>query len=258
MLEVNLLPGGSRKKVASGGPSLDFKAILAGVNARMGDKLLISCVAIMVVAAGAGAYLYYKAGADRETAEHRVEVAKADSVRFAKVVAERNALEAKRDTLLRQVNLIRTIDDDRYVWPHIMDEVSRALPPFTWITIMTFAGNPAGAANVVASPAVPVRKPTDTTAAARAAARAAPALPTAIPRDQISVKIIGRTVDIQAMTQFVADLEASPFLGNVYNQGATPASEGAGGDFFQFQLTLNYTRPDSTILKRVPLVATPH
>src|SRR4051812_25692361 len=95
-------------------------------------------------------------------------------------------------------------------------------------------------------------------AAARIAARTAPPLPTAIPRDQISLKIVGRTVDIQAMTQFVADLESSPFLSNVFNERATPSNEGAGGDFYQFQLTLNYTRPDSNIVKRVPLVATPH
>ena len=32
------------------------------------------------------------------------------------------------------------IDEDRYIWPHILDEVSRALPPYTWITVLNLAG----------------------------------------------------------------------------------------------------------------------
>jgi len=47
-----------------------------------------------------------------------------------------------RDSVVNQVNLIRSFDDKRFVWPHIMDEVSRALPPYTWLTSVTQTSAP--------------------------------------------------------------------------------------------------------------------
>ena len=63
-----------------------------------------------------------------------------DSTRYASVLQERERAEAKRDTVLRSLNLIRAIDDDRFIWPHVMDEVSRALPPYTWLVSLGFTG----------------------------------------------------------------------------------------------------------------------
>ena len=63
-----------------------------------------------------------------------------DSTRYASVLHERERAEAKRDTVLRSLNMIRAIDDDRYIWPHVMDEVSSALPPYTWIVSLGFSG----------------------------------------------------------------------------------------------------------------------
>ena len=63
-----------------------------------------------------------------------------DSTRYASVLRERETAEAKRDTVLRSLNIIRAIDDDRYIWPHVMDEVSSALTPYTWIVALGFSG----------------------------------------------------------------------------------------------------------------------
>ena len=56
-----------------------------------------------------------------------------DSTRYAAVIAQRRAAEEQRDSVIRQINVIRAIDGTRYVWPHILDEVSRALTPYTWL-----------------------------------------------------------------------------------------------------------------------------
>ncbi|HET9424605.1 MAG TPA: hypothetical protein VFO55_04465 [Gemmatimonadaceae bacterium] len=250
MIEINLLPGGARKKAAAGS-SVNLAGMMTDLSSRLGDKVLIGSVAVMVLAAGIGAYLYYRQTNDRSVAEARLEKALADSVRYAKVVAARNVAEAKRDTLLRQVNLIRAIDDDRYVWPHIMDEVSRVLPAYTWITILTYGGAPAGANNVVAAPPPPKPNPLDTSKVKKKAP-----LPTTIPRDAITIRLTGRTVDIQAMTRFMVDLEDSPFIAGVYNERTTPSADRSAGEFYQFQLIMNYTRPDTTAVRRLPLVAT--
>jgi hypothetical protein len=60
-------------------------------------------------------------------------------------------------------------------------------------------------------------------------------------------------VDIQALPRFMKDLEASPFLGNVQLDHSELATVD-GKDVTQFQLTFSYTRPDSTLLRRAPLV----
>lgn len=251
MIEINLLPGGARKKASSAGSSVDFAALLAGLSARLGDKVLIGSVAIILVAVGLFSYLYYRQGNDRAIAEARLEKAIADSTRFAKVEAARAVAEAKRDTVLRQVNLIRAIDDDRYIWPHIMDEVSRVLPAYTWLTILGFGGTPAGSANVVAAPPPPKANPLDS-----GKVKKKPPLQTGIPRDAVTIRLTGRTVDIQAMTRFMKDLESSPFFANVYNESTKPSGDRTSGEFFQFQLIINYTRPDSTAVSRLPLIAT--
>ena len=56
-----------------------------------------------------------------------------DSTRYAAVIAQRSAAEASRDSVVRQIDVIKAIDGTRFVWPHILDEVSRALPPYTWL-----------------------------------------------------------------------------------------------------------------------------
>jgi Tfp pilus assembly protein PilN len=249
MLEVNLLPGGARKKAAAAGPSIDFNALFAGIKGQMGDLWKVGSIAAIVIAVGAGGYLYWAQGHYRAVAEDRVAKAQEDSARYAKVVAQRNAAQAKRDTLLRQVNLIRAIDDDRYIWPHIMDELSKALPQYTWITLVSFAGAPQGSTNIVATPAQPKKSGADT-----AKVKKPPVVQTEPPRDQVLLRVTAQTVDIQAMTRFISQLEDSPFFANVNLERTTPVNSPAG-DYYTFQLVINYTRPDSMAVRRVPLVA---
>jgi Tfp pilus assembly protein PilN len=254
MLEINLLPGGPRKKAATAGASIDFAALGASLNERFKDKVLIGSVAVMIIALGVGGYLYYRQFNDRAVAEERLTKAMEDSARFVKVVEARNLAIAKRDTLLRQVNLIRAIDDDRYIWPHIMDEVSKALPVYVWVRLLSYGGTPQGATNVVATPALPKPKPPEPGAAPTRVPAKPQQIPTDVPRDQVVLRLLGRTVDVQAMTRFMSQLEASPYLANVFNEKTTPTNDGVG-DFYEFQLIINYTRPDSLSVRRLPLVA---
>jgi Tfp pilus assembly protein PilN len=59
-------------------------------------------------------------------------------------------------------------------------------------------------------------------------------------------------VDIQALTRFMKDLEASPFLTNVQLDKSELALE-MTKEVTQFQLTIGYNRPDSTAIRRAPL-----
>src|SRR5262252_9250330 len=139
MIEINLLPGAGKKKAAKR-QAVDIGAMTAGVTGRLKDKFMIAAIASVVVAGLAIGVLFTAQAAKESSLTERRERALRDSTRYANVLKERYRAEAQRDSLLRQVHLIQSLDEDRFVWPHIMDEVSRALPQYTWITSIGFTG----------------------------------------------------------------------------------------------------------------------
>jgi Tfp pilus assembly protein PilN len=245
MIHINLVPGAKKKK-ASSKPSFNFASVGAGLSGRVKDKLLIGAVVSVVLAVLAVGYLYTSQIAFAGELEARKDRAIADSARYANFLKDRYHAESVRDTLLRQVNIIKSIDQDRYVWPHIMDEVSRALPQYTWLSLVALNGSPQGSTNVVALPK------TNAADAAKNKGKPPQRIDTSIPVDPVSVRLVGRTVDIQALTRFMKDLEASPFLGNIQLEHSELAID-QGKEVTQFQLTVGYTRPDTTVVHRVPL-----
>jgi Tfp pilus assembly protein PilN len=247
MIEINLLPGAGRKR-SGGRQSVDLGAVMSGMSGRMRDKFMIAAVAGVIIGAGAVATMYVLQNRQEGALGVRQEKSVRDSTRYANFLKDRYRSEAVRDTLLRQVNIIRSIDEDRFVWPHILDEISRALPQYTWLTSVAFTGTPQGGSNVVVTP----HTNGDTSAAAKKRAHAPKRLDTDIPQDVIQVRLMGRTVDIQALTRFMTDLEASPFLSNVQLDKSELAID-QGKEVTQFQLTIGYTRPDTSILHRVAL-----
>jgi Tfp pilus assembly protein PilN len=256
MIEINLLPGGARKKAAAAaGPSFDFAAFTTGITAKFGSPWVIGAAVASVLTLIVVGWMFFGQASAKKTAESRLQAGLDDSTRFNSIVLERARLAAKRDTLLRQVNLIHSIDEDRYIWPHVLDEVSRALPNYTWIMSLQFSGTPAGSNNVVAAPKPPPPPPRDTSSKAVAKAPKIPALPTTIPKDEVNIRLTGRTVDIQALTRFMRDLSQSPFLSDVFVERADPGND-QGKEMYQFTLSMKFRQPDTTALHRIPLVVT--
>ena len=238
MIEINLLPGGGGRKARSRGGGvgfqIDLKGLVGSITARFGDKYLLAAVASSIAAALVIGTLYSRQTYRELDLGQREEQAVKDSTRLAIALAEKIKAEAIRDTALRQINIIRSIDDDRYIWPHVLDEVSRALTPYTWLTTVTYAGNPQGTINVTAAP--PGARKVDTT----------------VVREEIALRILGQTVDIQALTRFMRQLEASPFIANVRLEKSELILEG-NKEVTQYTLLAVYTRPDPATLRRVPL-----
>lgn len=238
MIEINLLPGSGGRKAKSrgggGGVSFDLKGLFAGLGSRFGDKYLLAAVASAATAAVLIGMLYSRQTYRAVTLAAAEEQAVKDSTRLAIALAEKLRAEAVRDSALRQINVIKSIDDDRYIWPHVMDELSRALTPYTWLTSVSYAGTPQGTVNVT-GPASNGAK-----------------VDTAVVREAISLRLLGQTVDIQALTRFMRQLEASPFISNVSLEKSELVLEG-NKEVTQFTLAAMYVRPDPAMLRRVPL-----
>jgi Tfp pilus assembly protein PilN len=245
MIGINLLPGTGRKvRRSSGGggmPKLDIGAKLAALRDRVREPWLLGAVGATALAVAAVGVLYVSQTRREAALDEAVQKAVQDSTRYASVLRERETAEAKRDTVLRSLNLIRAIDDDRFIWPHVMDEVSRALPPYTWIVSLGFTG--AGQAQQAVSTLAP---------SGASGGKKHHMVQTVIPRDTVRIRLVGNTVDIQALTRFMKQLEASPFLEEVQLNQSTRAMDN-GKEVTQFQLDMLYSRPDAELVRRVPL-----
>ena len=243
MIEINLLPGVRRKSRRGGGSRFDFAGSVAAVRERVREPWIIGGVSVAIVAFAAIA-AFYTIQSRRESAlDDKLQAAVQDSTRYASVLKERERAEARRDTVLRSLNLIRAIDDDRFIWPHVMDEVSRALPPFTWLVSLGYSGT--GQAQ---TPVQTLLQKTDSTSGHK---KRKP-LGTTVARDTVRIRLVGNTVDIQALTRFIRQLEASPFLEQVQLAKSEHSSDN-GKEVTQFQLDMLYTRPEPSQVQRVPL-----
>jgi Tfp pilus assembly protein PilN len=247
MIEINLIPGNGKKAKkgrggGGGGASLNLGASFANLKSKVRDPYLLGAIGSGLVAILVTGSLYTMQGSRSARLDEELQKAVQDSTRYASVLREREKAEAKRDTVLRSLNMIRAIDDDRYIWPHIMDEVSSALPPYTWIVSLGFSG--------VGQATSPIKtvvesEPTST-------GRRRKMAPTQVVRDTVRIRLVGNTVDIQALTRFMKQLEVSPLLENVTLMSSARASDN-GKEVTQFQLDMLYARPGVTDVRRVPL-----
>ena len=246
MIEVNLNPGSGKKKAkkgGGGGSKISLGASLENLKARVRDPWMIGGLGSAVLAALMVGGLYTTQEARAARLDDELQKAVQDSTRYASVLREREKAEAKRDTVLRSLNMIRAIDDDRYIWPHVMDEVSSALPPYTWLVSLGYSG--------VGQATTPVRTVMATEAASPSGRRRKPSN-TQIVLDTVRIRLVGNTVDIQALTRFMKQLEVSPYLEGVTLQSSARAMDNAK-EVTQFQLDMLYTRPGQTDVRRVPL-----
>lgn len=227
MITVNLRPG---SKKAKAGPSLaSGLAAVKGLGSSVKDPLRLAAVAAWIAVLGFLGWSLLTTGSRLGELEPQVTQLRAEHARFQDFLAQKRKEEASRDSILAQVQTIRTVDGERFIWPHILDEVARALPPFTWLVEL---------GPVVADPRLAAAAPADT------AAEEAP--------KPVAVQLTGRTVDIQGYTRLMRALEESPFLGEVQAVSASTVVE-QGRAVTAFVLKATYTRPDASVLRTVPV-----
>ncbi|HET7109668.1 MAG TPA: PilN domain-containing protein [Gemmatimonadales bacterium] len=239
MINVNLRPG-RKHKSAGANPFKGMAARLSGLGGKVKDPLLLGAVAAWVVAIGFLGTTWVMTQRQLHAVEPKLEVARSEHQRFKTFLAQKHKQELIRDSLLAQISTIRTVDGDRYVWPHVLDEVSRALPAYTWLTLVTME-TPAPAA-----PA-PAAKP-----GAKAAAKADSTADSVAAQLPLGFRVEGRTVDIQAYTRFLRQLEASPWIQNVTPVSAQTVVE-KERPVTAFVIKAEFRRADSAYIRTVPL-----
>lgn len=134
MIEVNLNPEAGRKKRRR--PGLPSRGGLGALRAGLGGRdpwttAAIAAVAIVLLGAG---FLWLRQRSQASSVTERLEAATADSVRLSDLRALGDSLVARRQEIDDRLSLVQQLDGGRFTWPHIMDELSRALPEYAWLT----------------------------------------------------------------------------------------------------------------------------
>jgi len=229
MIEINLLPGKKKRAAPGGGFKLalpDFRGLIASVK----NPWLIAASATSAVVITGVVLLFFTQTARLRVADARLEAVRIEKRRFDAVIAQKRQSEKIRDSLVAEINVIRGIDADRYVWPHILDQITKALPPYTWldgVSAQGAGGAQPGAANLPPGTA-------DSTGA--------PA---------VRVWVTGKTVDIQAYTTFLRQLAASPWLTDVSPATSSTVIE-ADRPVTAFNVSLRFKVADSVYIRTIP------
>lgn len=213
MITINLKPG--TKRAAAGAKFAGGLGALKALPSKVKDPWPMAAVAVVAIAVVGLGFIGFGSAARVSSLEDKLDQSKAENRRYKTFLVEKRRAESARDSVVSQIATIRTVDGDRYVWSHILDEVTRALPPFTWLTQM----------NAIVSQA-----PVDTSAAAP------------IGPAPVSIQLLGRTMDIQGFTRFMRQMEDSPWLGEVTLVSTTTEID-HGRAVTAFTVRAAYVRP---------------
>jgi Tfp pilus assembly protein PilN len=230
MITVNLRPGLKRKR--AGSPLKGALERVKALGAKVKDPLALGVAASWIVVVGGLGVSWLATARQVRALDQQLEVTRAEHKRFKTFLDQKHKQELIRDSLVTQITTIRSVDGDRYVWPHLLDEVTKALPAYTWLVDMSSAAAPPppppppGAKNDKHAP--------DTT------------------KPPLSFLLNGRTVDIQAYTRFLRQLEASPWINDVTPVSATTVVEQERA-VTAFQIRATFKQADSAYIRTVPL-----
>jgi len=180
------------------------------------DSFILGSAAAVAAVIIAAAYLFLSVTNRHGELTVAVDEAVSDSIRYADLIQQHDAIRARNDSIAQKVSIIQGIDGGRYVWPHLMDEVARALPDYTWLIRLT---------QVSAD-------------------------------QEVQFRLEGRAGNMYALTRFMADLEDSSFIRSVRLIETTQVPETQGTVtrmVHGFTLEASYEQPPEEMIETVPL-----
>ncbi len=217
-IEINLLGGPKKKRKAGAGIKMpDFGELFGKVK----DPLMIGAVVAVAAAAAFIALLFTMQQAQLVMLENDAEQVRAEARRYSNLIAQKRHAERLRDSLVAELGAIREIDADRYVWPHVLEEVTKALPDYTWLVSVTSQAQVLMEADTTVAPAV-------------------------------QFQVEGRTSEITSYTTFLRRLAASPWLTNVVEGPATTVVEDEKA-IRAFSVTATFRSADSAFIRTIPV-----
>ncbi|MGH7468697.1 MAG: PilN domain-containing protein [Longimicrobiales bacterium] len=220
MIEVNLLPGSGKRARKRGMPKLGAPAPSGPSKGPSLPKFNRGLV-FSAVSWGGGivllAWMVMGGMTRKDELKTEIEAAVLDSARLAEIIKTTEALNERMRAVSGKLSVVQEVDASRFVWPHILDELARALPEHTWFVRLS---------NLPADSGVKYPKFT----------------------------VEGRTGNNFALTKYLQQLEASPFIRQVRLKQSQLIRENEKL-VYAFMLDADYEMPSPDLIQTEPLFA---
>jgi Tfp pilus assembly protein PilN len=202
MVRINLLSHKDKKKQKAAKPSFAPPRVSSAPSIPLP---VLGGLLVLLLLAGA-AYVYFNQNRQAAALAERIDVARQDSTRYSRAISKIRQIEASQSAISARIQAIQIVDQGRFRWPHILQEVSRSLPDNAWLTSVT------GSDDL---------------------------------QDADRIEITGVTFSNLTLTQFMTSLEGSPYFEQVSLIGSN-RSQVDGVDVTSFALVALYTQPPSS------------
>ena len=214
MIEINLLPG-SAKRTKRRKPKFGLGPLAKVKGLPQFDRSMGLIALGWVVGLGLLAWLFLGTRARKAELEMQIEAAVLDSTRLDAIMKATDSLRLRKDDVARRLAVVQDIDASRYIWAHILDEVARALPEHTWLRDIGDVPADSG-----------VKRP--------------------------KFQVTGRSGNNFALTRYIEQLEASPFIRNVRLMTSDQIRED-DKLVYSFRLEADWEDAPPEVLESVPL-----
>ena len=121
MIRINLLTGERRVQAKKPG-------ILAG------QKLLIGCGALLLASTSYVGLRFWALSQQSARLDAEISAAQQETARLHTIIAQVQEFEQRKGQLQQRVTLIEQLRRDQVGPVHMLDQISRALPPMLWLT----------------------------------------------------------------------------------------------------------------------------
>jgi Tfp pilus assembly protein PilN len=219
MIRINLLPGQQKRKA---GAKFHLGAGFKDLATQVKNPLLLAAAASVIIGVLVVGGLFTVMSRNLSSLREEQTRVEAEHRRYRNLIQQKRRAEALRDSLVAELQAIREIDSDRYVWPHVLEEVTKALPDYTWLTSLeaVTARLEEGQDSVV--------------------------------KPSVRFSIEGRTSDLSAYTRFVSQLSSSPWIRNA-EFGAVQSVMEEDRPVNSFTVTATFRVADSAFIRTVPV-----
>ena len=216
MLEVNLHPDRGRKR----GGGFDAGELLGSLRSLVpsgggGDPWSVALAVAALIVLGGGGILWYNQSSRLDEVESRIQSMAKDSARLANLQGIVDSLETRRAQIRDRMSRVEDLDRGRYVWPHLLNELSRSLPESAWLT---------GVERASTGP-------------------------------DVRVLVQGVAASPLVITQYVRNLREQQHIGDVEMGGSERQQLEDGGYGHSFELTVTYRRPPPASIRTRPLIS---
>lgn len=130
MVRINLLSKPEKKKRAGLPSGLSAPRI----SIPSGAPLPLLGGILMVVLLSGAVFLWVRQNARVGELEEQIDLARQDSTRYSRAITKIREIETTRSAVVARIEAIQAVDQGRFRSGHLLEELSRVLPPDTWLT----------------------------------------------------------------------------------------------------------------------------